>query len=76
MLFFGLRLMVNLLLAECYNINLQSEAYGNLLCEASKKGYETTVKLLLDKSTQPNGQGGYYSNALRVASSGGHEQVV
>ncbi|KAF2677731.1 hypothetical protein K458DRAFT_275591, partial [Lentithecium fluviatile CBS 122367] len=34
------------------------------------------VKLLLEKNTNANAQGGYYGNALQAASEGGHEQVV
>jgi ankyrin repeat protein len=34
------------------------------------------VKLLLDKGTDVNAQGGNYDNALSVASEGGQEAVV
>jgi hypothetical protein len=43
---------------------------------AAQLGLSTITRLLLDKGANPNAQGGYYGNALHVASSEGHEAAV
>ncbi|EOD43980.1 putative ankyrin repeat protein [Neofusicoccum parvum UCRNP2] len=43
---------------------------------ASLEGLVGPVQMLLDKGADVNAQGGYYGNALQVASSRGYEKVV
>jgi ankyrin repeat protein len=59
-----------------YNVKKHDGYYGPELWEASGRGNEQMVKLLLDNGTDVNTQGGLYGTALRAASNGGHEQIV
>ncbi|GIK07268.1 hypothetical protein Aspvir_002926 [Aspergillus viridinutans] len=43
---------------------------------ASSAGLRQRVRLLLDEKADINEQGGRYSNALQVASYGGHSEIV
>jgi ankyrin repeat protein len=43
---------------------------------ASSGGHEAVVKMLLNKGSEVNVQGGCYGNALQAASFRGHEAVV
>ncbi|KAF2798222.1 hypothetical protein K505DRAFT_357751, partial [Melanomma pulvis-pyrius CBS 109.77] len=46
------------------------------LLQAAANGHMQMVKLLLDKGTDVNAQGGRFGSALQAASAGGYEQVV
>jgi ankyrin repeat protein len=51
-------------------------ALVHALQAASSKGHKQVIRLLIEKGTEVNAQGGEYGNALQAASSEGHEQVV
>jgi len=42
----------------------------------SCEGYEQVVRLLLEKGTYVNAQGGYFGSALQAGSYRAHEQVI
>ncbi|KAJ3886011.1 ectomycorrhiza-induced ankyrin-domain/NACHT-domain-containing protein [Lentinula edodes] len=58
------------------DIDIGGGTYGTPLQAASLKGYESVVKLLLEKGADVNAQGGWHGNALQAASSGGYEPIV
>jgi ankyrin repeat protein len=57
-------------------VNAEDSWCNTPLTIATKTGQYEMAKLLLDKGTEVNTQGGFYGNALNAASSEGHEQVV
>ncbi|KAF2678771.1 hypothetical protein K458DRAFT_435608 [Lentithecium fluviatile CBS 122367] len=70
----------------CYSLYRPDELWHNHISYRSKPasplyyaafgGLRESVRLLLDKDTDINAQGGYYGNALQAASFEGHEQLV
>ncbi|KAJ8108074.1 hypothetical protein ONZ43_g6538 [Nemania bipapillata] len=58
------------------DVNAVGGVYGNALQAAAARGFDDTVKLLLDKGADVNAQGGVFGSALQAASVGGHAKVV
>ncbi|KAF1941674.1 ankyrin [Clathrospora elynae] len=65
--------------SELYGTSKKARLQNNTITgaeAASSEGHEQMVKLLLEKNSDVNAQGGRYGNALQATSYRGHEQVV
>lgn len=56
--------------------NTYVEFYGEALRNASWRGYEKVVEILLARGAEVNAQGAFYGNALQAASERGYEKMV
>ncbi|KAG9185014.1 hypothetical protein G6011_00005 [Alternaria panax] len=63
-------------LREKANIQATNDDGQAPLLLAVEKGHKQVIRLLVDKGTEVNAQGGYYGNALQAASARGDEAVV
>ncbi|KAJ6530036.1 ankyrin repeat-containing domain protein [Mycena vulgaris] len=69
--------VINLLLSHGANPSIVGqEDVGNALVAVSIRGYQDTVRFLIEKGADVNAPGGQYGSALQAASSHGHEAIV